>query len=118
MFESARMHIGYLRSLEDSDRVHAACVRYLQTWLPEFYPERPDLVAKASALASTLGGQLQVPPPLSWKYSWIERTFGSPLAKRARILMPRLRWTVTRGWDRLMARVEMVAGPRKDGASG
>src|SRR5438876_3952961 len=41
---SMQLHIRYLRSLEDSDRVRAACVNYLQTWLPEFHPERPDLV--------------------------------------------------------------------------
>src|SRR5437763_5864331 len=33
---SMQLHIGYLRSLEDSDRVRGACVNYLQTWLPEF----------------------------------------------------------------------------------
>ena len=72
-FASMQLHIGYLRSLEDSDRVRAACVNYLQTWLPELYPERLDLVEKAAQLAESLGGRLQVPPPLSWKYAWIEK---------------------------------------------
>src|SRR5262249_27206652 len=34
-----QMHIKYLQSLEDSNRVRAACVRYLQNWFPHFYPE-------------------------------------------------------------------------------
>ena len=117
-FISMQLHIGYLRSLEDSDRVRAACVNYLQTWLPEFYPERQDLVQKAAQLAENLGGELQVPPPLPWKYAWIEKGFGTELAKTARILMPRYRWTLTRTWDRLLARLDsgrpMRAGSAPD----
>jgi hypothetical protein len=81
-------------------------VSYLQNWLPELYPERPDLVDEMAQLAASLGGRLQVPPPLSWKYSWIEKGFGPPVAKTARILMPRYRWTLVRSWDRLMARFD------------
>jgi glycosyltransferase involved in cell wall biosynthesis len=36
---SMQLHIGYLRSLEESDRVRAACLRYLQNWVIFFYPE-------------------------------------------------------------------------------
>ncbi len=109
LFVSMQLHIHYLRSLEDSDRVRAACVKYLQTWLPDFYPERLDLVEQAAQLAASLGGRLQVPPPLSWKYAWIEKGFGPPAAKRARILMPRCRWAVTRSVDRLLARFDKAA---------
>jgi len=35
-FISMELHIGYLRSLENSERVRAACVTYLQNWLPNF----------------------------------------------------------------------------------
>ncbi|HTU00513.1 MAG TPA: glycosyltransferase [Candidatus Sulfotelmatobacter sp.] len=106
LLASMELHIGYLRSLEDSERVRAACAHYLQTWLPEFYPERPDLVERAARLAASLGGRLQVPPPLSWKYRWIEKGFGASLAKQARIVMPRCRWTMIRSWDRLLARLD------------
>ena len=64
MFDSVRLHIGYLRSLDDSDWARAACVNYLQTWLPNFYPERPDLVAQATQMAAGLGGNLRVPPAI------------------------------------------------------
>jgi glycosyltransferase involved in cell wall biosynthesis len=66
LFVSMQLHIHYLRTLEDSDRVRAACVNYLQTHLPNLYPERLDLVEKAAQLAASLGGRLQLPPPLSW----------------------------------------------------
>src|SRR4030095_4184186 len=33
LFLSMNLQIGYLRAREDSDRVRAACVTYLQTWL-------------------------------------------------------------------------------------
>src|SRR5439155_1885423 len=80
-FVSMELHIRYLRSLEDSERVRTACVKYLQNWLPNFYPERPDIVKKAHQLAATLGGQLEV-PRLSWKYVWIQKLFGWGLAKQ------------------------------------
>jgi len=44
-FLSMQLHIRYLRSLEDSPRARAACLIFLQDWLIQFYPERPDLVA-------------------------------------------------------------------------
>jgi glycosyltransferase involved in cell wall biosynthesis len=104
LFLSMQLHIAYLRSLEDTQRVRAACVRYLQTWLHNFYPERLDIVERAVQLAETLGGRLEVPPRLSWKYAWIEKGFGRPLAKRAQIFMPRCKWSVIRSWERLLSR--------------
>ena len=52
---SMKLHVKYIRSLEDSDRVRTACTAYIQNWLLNFYPERPDLVAELEALAATLG---------------------------------------------------------------
>jgi glycosyltransferase involved in cell wall biosynthesis len=99
LFLSLQLHIGYLRSLEDNARVRAACVNFLQNSLLFFFPERPDLVERAKQLAATLGGRLTV-PDLSWKYAWIQKVFGWPLAKRAQILMPRCRWSLIRFWDK------------------
>src|SRR2546428_2820510 len=87
LFLSMQLHIGYLRSLEDTERVLTACVKYLQNCLPSFYPERLDIVKQAEQLAATLGGRLEVPPPLSWKYPWIPSGFCWPLAKRAQIFL-------------------------------
>jgi hypothetical protein len=61
-----RLHVNYLRSLEDSDRTRAAT--YLQNWLINFYQERPDIVEDLQELARSFGGQLEV-PRLPWKYA-------------------------------------------------
>jgi glycosyltransferase involved in cell wall biosynthesis len=102
---SMQLHIGYLRSLDDSQRVRAACLRYLQNWLIHFYPKRLDLVEQMQQMAAELGGKLK-DPRLSWKYSWIKPVFGLALAKNAQITLPRLRWAVVRFWDRTLFRIE------------
>ena len=105
LFLSMQLHIGYLRSLEDSERVRAVCVKFLQDSLPWFYPDRLDIVKQAEQLAGTLGGRLEV-PRLSWKYAWIQKGFGWPLAKRAQILMPRCRWSMIQSWDKALSRFD------------
>jgi glycosyltransferase involved in cell wall biosynthesis len=102
LFLSMQLHINYLRSLEDTERVRTACIDYLQCWLHHFYPERLDIVEQAEHIAATLGGRLKV-PRLSWKYAWIKKGFGWPLAKRAKILMPRCKWSVIRSWDKVLS---------------
>jgi glycosyltransferase involved in cell wall biosynthesis len=105
-FRSMQMHIGYLLELEDSCDTRAACVSYLQNWLPNFHPERPDLVEQAERLAGQLGGHLAL-PRLSWKYAWIETLSGSPMyAKRAQIRLRELKWSVVRRWDRALCRAD------------
>lgn len=93
------LQIGYLRSLDDSKRSRAACVNYLQTWLPTFYPERPDLVQKAQQLATSVGGRLSV-PKASWKYAWIEKLFGFAAAKHARLSYNQAKSSALSAWDR------------------
>jgi glycosyltransferase involved in cell wall biosynthesis len=102
---SMQLHVEYLRSLEDSDRSRAASVAYLQTWLPYFYPERPDLVKQCQQLAGQLGGTLHA-PRLSWKYSWMEALFGWGLAKQAQVLLPGIRLSCARWWDKTLFRIE------------
>jgi glycosyltransferase involved in cell wall biosynthesis len=104
-WRSVQLHIGYLRSLEDSERVRAACVIYLQNWLIHFYPESRDIVRQAEQMARDLRGQLHA-PRLSWKYSWIEKLFGWGPAKRVQLLLPRVRWSLARWWDRILLRVK------------
>jgi len=101
---SMELHIGYLRSLENSPRVRAACVQYLQNWSVFFYPEKLDLVEQMQKMAEELGGKLEV-PRLSWKYSWIEVIFGTVLAQRAQIFLPRLKWSLLRSWDKALFRI-------------
>ena len=98
---SMQLHIRYIRSLDDSQRVREACVTYLQTWLVYFYPNRPDLVKEAEEMATSLGGKLQL-PSLSWKYSWIAALFGRQQAKRASVVLPRIKWSMIRRWDKIL----------------
>lgn len=107
-WKSMESHIGYIRSLEDSDRVRAACIQYLQNWLLSFYPERPDLVANAREMAATLGGCLEE-PRLSWKYSWIRSLFGWSAAKQAKMMLPGAKAGMLRSWDRMMSRMRNSA---------
>jgi len=79
-FLSMKLHINHLRAVENSDRVRAASVNYLQHWLGFFYPERPDVVSEAENLARELGGRLH-PPGFTWKYAWIKTLFGWSAAK-------------------------------------
>jgi glycosyltransferase involved in cell wall biosynthesis len=102
---SMQLHIGYLRSLEDSDRVRSVCVRYLQNWLMTFYPGRLDIAKEAEQLAMDLGGRLET-PSLSWKYEWIRRLFGWGLASKARVCLPSLKWSLVRWWDRALSQLE------------
>jgi len=101
---SMELHISYLQTLEDGPRVRAACVQYLQNWSVFFYPERLDLVEQMQKMAEELGGKLEV-PRLSWKYSWIEPIFGRALARRSRIFLPRLKWSLLRSWDKALFRI-------------
>lgn len=100
-WHSMRLHIGYLRALEDTARTRAACVTYIQNWVVSFYPDRPDLVVEMESLASELGGRLKM-PRLSWKYSWIGLLFGKHLGRRAQLMLPRWKWAILRTLDRLL----------------
>lgn len=104
-WRSMLLHIKYLRSLEDSPRVRAACVKYLQNWLIVFYPERLDIVEQAEQVARDMGGQLEG-PHLSWKYAWIKAVFGWSFARRAQIFLPNLRWSLLRSWDKTLYRIQ------------
>jgi glycosyltransferase involved in cell wall biosynthesis len=105
LFLAMKLHIQYLRSLEDSERTRSACVNYLQTWLPSFYPDRLDLVHEAQQLADSLGGQLSV-PKASWKYAWIEKLFGFAAAKHTDLYYNRTKSSALRAWDKMMYSLE------------
>lgn len=103
-WRSMLLHIKYLRSLEDSPRVKAACVRYLQNWLLHFYPERLDIVRQAEQLARSMGGELETPRLLR-KYAWIRPIFGWTAAKCAQSLIPQLKWSLLRFLEKISYRM-------------
>jgi glycosyltransferase involved in cell wall biosynthesis len=102
---SMKLHIQYLRSLEDSERVRKACLTYMQTWYHNFYPERPDVVAELQSLAAQLHGRLEE-PRLRWKYAWMKPVFGWRTAKWAQTAAPQLKALCIRHFDKVMYRLE------------
>jgi glycosyltransferase involved in cell wall biosynthesis len=102
---SMKLHMQYLRSLEESDRTRKACLRYMQIWFEHIYPERPDLVSELQALAAELGGRLE-PPQLRWKYAWMPPIFGWRAAKWAQRRLPQLKASCIRRWDKTMYQIE------------
>jgi glycosyltransferase involved in cell wall biosynthesis len=106
MMVGMKLHIQYLRSLEDSDRVHKACLNYLETWYDNFYPERPDIVAELQSLAAQLQGRLDE-PRLRWKYAWMKPLFGWKAAKWAQRALPLLKACFIRHYDKMIYRLEV-----------
>ena len=113
LLRSMKLHVGYLRSLEESERVRMACLTYLQTWSNYFYPERPDMFAEIQALAAELGGHL-VEPRLHRKYAWLKPVFGSKAARWAQRVLPETKSWVNRGWDKAMFTLESRRAPRRE----
>ncbi len=100
-FLSIRRCMGYLRSLEDSERTRAACLMLLQNSLIHFYPEHIAILKKANDLAKELGGKLS-PPVLNWKYSLAKEVLGSSLSKRAKQAIFLLKVLIIGNWDKLL----------------
>jgi glycosyltransferase involved in cell wall biosynthesis len=98
---SLRLHVQYIQSLENSERVRQACLKYLQSWSIAFYPESPDMFSELQAMASQLGGQVD-PPRLTWKIAWMEPFFGRHAAKQTLMAIQRKRASLSRTWDKVM----------------
>jgi glycosyltransferase involved in cell wall biosynthesis len=101
LLRSMKLHIQYLRSLEDSKRVRKACLIYLQNWYHNFYPERSELVTEIQSLAAELGGHLEE-PRLRWKYAWMKPVFGWKTAKWAQMALPQFKASCIRHCDKVM----------------
>lgn len=111
-WRSIRLHVDYLLSLEDSMRVRAACLKYLQDSLFYFYPERLDLVEECRQLVAALGGQMQI-PALCGKYAYLEMLVGRSIAKYAQFLLPEIRYSLVRCWDKAAFALDRCVTPRK-----
>jgi glycosyltransferase involved in cell wall biosynthesis len=105
MLISMRLHVHYLTSLEDSERVRKTCLYYLQTWYENFYPERPDIVEELQRVANQLQGRLEE-PRLRWKYAWMKPLFGWQVAKWAQRNLPGLKTACVRQCDKLAYKLE------------
>jgi polysaccharide transporter, PST family len=104
-WRSMQLHIRYLRSLEDSARARAACLTYLQTLFPYFYPEMSDVVGEMERTAVELGSHLDR-PRLPWKYAWVEKLFGWGPAKSVEMIVPQIKWWFCKSWEKFLFRFE------------
>jgi hypothetical protein len=104
-WRSMQLHIQYLRSLEESERVRSACRTYLQNYLIYFYPQRLDIVRQMEQLSSDLGKQLNL-PRLSWKYSSARVLFGWRAAKRLHLIVSRVKSFIARTCDKALFKLE------------
>lgn len=102
---SMKLHMKYLRSLEDSERVRKTCLAYMQIWLHCFYPNRPDIVAELQGLAGKLNGRLEE-PRLLWKYTWLQSIVGYQNARTAQFYLPQVKANFIRYWDKFLFRLE------------
>ena len=118
LLHTMKLHIQYLRSLEESERVREACLRYMQNWYHNFHPERPDLVAELQGIAAQLQGRLE-DPRLRWKYAWMKPIFGWKAAKWAQSALPQLKASSFSQCDKVIYRLEAgrAAASQRLGAS-
>ena len=72
---SKTLCIGYLLSIENSERTRKACLKLLQNNLRFYYPAHTDLISRFDDLANELGGKLS-PPVYSQKLAIAENYFG------------------------------------------
>jgi glycosyltransferase involved in cell wall biosynthesis len=110
LFRSMKLHIGYLQSVEQSERVRAACLTYLQNWYLAFCPERPDIVAELQSMAAALGGELNG-PHLRRKFAWMRPVVGLETAKWAQMALPQVRSYLVRRYDKTMFGLEAMGAP-------
>jgi glycosyltransferase involved in cell wall biosynthesis len=96
---SIRLQADHLRSFDHT--MKAAMVKYLQSYMILFYPNRPDLVKEAEEIATSLEGKLQV-PSLPGKYALIQKVFGWQAAKSLQIQGNRLKANLIEAWDRAL----------------
>jgi glycosyltransferase involved in cell wall biosynthesis len=108
---SNELHVKYLLSIENSDRTRTAALNYLQKYMYDFCPERPDIVREMQQLAAPLGGRLKF-PKASWKYAGIQRVCGWGMAKQAQINFLIIKESLLRFWDKTLLRLEGTDRPR------
>jgi len=114
MLLSMKLHIQYLRSLEDSPRVRNACLSYLRSWSSTFHPERQDIGVELMALASAIGGPIEF-PSLRWKYAWLRPILGQDAAWRIQLVLPEFKANMLFALDKLMHYLQRTRRSLPDG---
>jgi hypothetical protein len=103
-----QLQMAHVLSLENSARTRSACLEKLRTWVGNFYPQKPELISRVEQMALSLGGGLDLPPRLSWKYSWIQKLFGWTAARKVRRHYNEVKSAVARFYDAMLFCVESL----------
>lgn len=114
---SLKLHMHYLVSLEESERVREACLAYLQTWYDALSPNRSEVLAEFQVLAAEFGGRLQ-PVRLRSKYAWIEPVLGLSTAKWTQTVLPAIKTSWLSRWDKTLHSLECRQGSTKSNSQG
>jgi hypothetical protein len=99
---SARLRVGNLLALENSERTRMAALAFLQRRWPVFYPAKADMAKEMQALAAELGGVL-APPRLSLRERWLRALLGPANGKRVATSLRALRLRAAATWDAWMS---------------
>lgn len=102
---SIKLHIKYLRSLEESERVRQTCLTFLQNKLRYFYGREPEMVDELQTMAAQVGGHLEI-PRLRPKYAWMKPVIGYKNARFAQEYLPQVKANLLRHWDGTMFSLE------------
>lgn len=105
LLDSIKLHIQYLLAIEDSERTRQVCLTYLQKYYADFYPDWTDMLRSIEAMAAQLQGSLRE-PRLRWKYAWIRPILGWKSANWAQTVIPLLKASVLRRYDKAMFSIE------------
>ena len=112
LLRSIKLHVQYIRALEDSERVRQACLAYLQKYFFDFHPDRPDIVAELQGLAAQLCGRLEE-PRLSWKYAWMQKIWGYRTARQVQLFVPVFKTHVARCREGILFNLERCIKAKK-----
>jgi glycosyltransferase involved in cell wall biosynthesis len=98
---SIRLCFKHLHSLENSERTKAACLRYLQNRIMDFYPGQPEVIQKVNQLAQEFNTNI-VAPKVSLKFSLIKKLFGLKTASKMKSFVWGAEVITRKNLDRLM----------------
>lgn len=98
------LYFGNLRSRDDSSRVRAACVKYLQSTVNDICPESEAVLDRARKMAASCGGRLDE-PRLPAKYALLQTLLGRATAKRMQVSYNAMKSSMFRSWDEALFRL-------------
>lgn len=112
-FRASSLWCRHLLAAEDSPRTRQACADKMQRFVYEYYPDAPDLLARAEALVRGHGGSSVEPHVGGRGFKALSRVVGWKKAKRAKDAFYRMGYGkagLRRKAERLRRRAEQHGG--------